>query len=80
MRMPEVVEEQTSTVEDTVQSGNTTTTTRTVTTTTIVEEDNGTGPVSGDSAISALTPSDYSASAEALPENNPYEMPYEEIQ
>ena len=80
MRMPEVVEEQTSTVEETVQSGNTTTTTRTVTTTTIVEEDNGTGPVSGDSAISALTPSDYSASAEALPENNPYEMPYEEIQ
>ncbi|MBO7191028.1 MAG: hypothetical protein J6V32_02875 [Elusimicrobiaceae bacterium] len=78
MRAEEIIE-QTTTSEETVQAGNTTTTTKTVTTTTIVEQDNGSAPVSGDSALSALTPSDYPASLEALPDNNPYDMPYEDL-
>ena len=78
MRAEEIIE-QTTTSEETVQAGNTTTTTKTVTTTTIVEQDNGSAPVSGDSALSALTPSDYPASLEALPDNTPYDMPYEDL-
>ena len=79
MRAEETVE-QTTTTEETVQTGDTTTTTKTVTTTTIIEQDNGSAPASGDSALSALTPSDYPASLEALPDNNPYDMPYEDLQ
>ena len=80
MRTPEVVVEETSTSEEIEQDGDVTTTTKTVTNTTIVEKDNGSAASGSDSAISTLTPSDYSASLESLPENNPYEMPYEDIQ